>query len=102
LLKTYTEKIKPGGMLLGSTFNRTGLSYLLGIVMAEKVLRWIPRDTHQWGYFLKPSELNTMLLALGFQHIHIQGFGYVPFQWKLSKCTSVNYFFSAQKKAEIS
>jgi 2-polyprenyl-6-hydroxyphenyl methylase/3-demethylubiquinone-9 3-methyltransferase len=52
--------LKPNGMVIFSTLNRTWKSYALGIVAAEQILRWVPKGTHSWKKFIKPSELAEM------------------------------------------
>lgn len=61
LISTLSKLVKPDGVLFISTINRTYKSYALAIVGAEYVLRWLPRGTHQWSKFLRPSEIATML-----------------------------------------
>ena len=56
-IKICTERLKPNGLLILSTLNRTPKSFALGIVAAEYVLRWVPRGTHHWSKFQKPSEI---------------------------------------------
>lgn len=51
------NRLKPNGLLIMSTLNRTPKSYALGIVAAEHILRWVPRGTHTWSKFVKPSEI---------------------------------------------
>ena len=61
LVSTLSKVLKPNGILFISTINRTYKSYALAIVGAEYVLRWLPKGTHQWEKFLRPSEIATML-----------------------------------------
>ena len=56
-IAALAKLLKPKGVLILSTLNRTPKSFLLGIVAAEYVLRWVPRGTHRWSKFLRPSEL---------------------------------------------
>ena len=53
--------VKPGGLMIAATLNRTLKSFALAIVGAEYVLRWLPRGTHQWDKFVTPNELETRL-----------------------------------------
>lgn len=98
-LTRCAQLLKPGGRLWGSTLNRTGASYLLGIVAAEYVLRWVPRGTHQWSAFITPAEITDMLKCLSFLPPVFQGLSFHPLRanWALSQNTEVNYFFSAKK-----
>ena len=61
-LKKLSSLVKPGGLIFISTINRTIKSYLQAIIGAEYILRWLPRNTHQWKKFLKPSEIDRVLL----------------------------------------
>lgn len=85
----------PGGVLILSTLNRTPKSFALGIVAAEYILRWLPRGTHDWKKFLKPSELAAALAKAGFTLQSQAGLIYNPLtgQWKMSETDlSVNYY----------
>jgi 2-polyprenyl-6-hydroxyphenyl methylase/3-demethylubiquinone-9 3-methyltransferase len=90
---------RPGGAAVFSTLNRTPQSYLLGIVGAEYVLRWLPRGTHQWERFVRPSELAAALRPHGLTITAMDGLSYQPLaqRWRLSKDLSVNYLAFAAK-----
>ena len=60
---TCAAMVKPGGLMIAATLNRTLKSFALAIVGAEYVLRWLPRGTHQWDKFVTPDELETRLRA---------------------------------------
>ena len=64
-LKTCAALVRPGGLMLLSTLNRTIKAYLLAIIGAEYVLRWLPVGTHQWDRFMTPDELARHLRAAG-------------------------------------
>lgn len=98
-LKSCTDLIKPGGLLIMSTLNRTVKSFLFGIVAAEYVLRWVPRGTHNWQQFVEPAELAFHLEDFGTQLKSLKGLEYNPLKrsWYLSDNTDVNYFLSAEK-----
>lgn len=85
------------GLLLLSTLNRSMKSYLLGIIAAERLLRWVPQGTHDWDKFLTPDEVRAHLSRHGLKQKTIRGisFGPVTRQWRLSNDTSVNYILSA-------
>lgn len=85
--------LKPGGALFVSTLNRNLKSYLLAIVGAEYVLNWIPRGTHEYSKFIKPSELAAILREHNFKINKIQGITYSIFSrdFNLSSDTDVNY-----------
>ncbi|MEG9861790.1 MAG: bifunctional 2-polyprenyl-6-hydroxyphenol methylase/3-demethylubiquinol 3-O-methyltransferase UbiG [Parvularculales bacterium] len=89
----------PGGLMIVATLNRTLKSFALAIVGAEYILRWLPRGTHQWAKFIKPSELCTMLEKTGMDITHIGGVVYNPLtdQWSESNDTDVNYMMVATR-----
>lgn len=91
---------KPGGMLIFSTLNRTLKSFALGIVAAEYILRWVPRGTHSWHKFVKPSELATNLRAHRVSLRSLKGMQYNPLRssWDISDDIAVNYLLSAVKE----
>ena len=62
-LRACSRLVKPGGIMIVATLNRTLKGLLLGKVAAEYVLRWVPAGTHDWRQFLKPDEIRTMLSA---------------------------------------
>ncbi len=90
---------RPGGALVFSTLNRTPQSFLFGIVGAEYLLRWLPRGTHQWNRFVRPSELAAALRPHGINLTALEGLSYQPLSesWRLSKDLSVNYLAFAVK-----
>jgi 2-polyprenyl-6-hydroxyphenyl methylase/3-demethylubiquinone-9 3-methyltransferase len=101
-LKACASLVKPGGLLFMSTLNRTIKSYGLAIVGAEYVLRWLPRGTHQWKKFLKPSELCAGLRHEGLVIENMSGMVFNPFKnaWHLSTGDlDVNYLLAAIKPA---
>jgi 2-polyprenyl-6-hydroxyphenyl methylase / 3-demethylubiquinone-9 3-methyltransferase len=92
--------VRPGGMLILSTLNRTPKSYLLGIVAAEYVLRWLEPGTHDWKKFLKPSELAAHLGRQRMKVADVRGLVYSPLTrgFSLSKSDlDVNYLLTAVK-----
>lgn len=92
--------LKPGGMALFSTLNRTPKSFALGIVAAEYILRWVPRGTHSWKKFVKPSELAAAARQNGLSPADITGLIYNPLKggFTLSKTDlDVNYLMSTTK-----
>lgn len=92
-LKTCTQLVTPGGVLILSTLNRTCKSYALAIVGAEYLLQMLPKGTHDWQKFLSPAELAHILRPLGFSFADLQGLSYTPFkdEWSLSMDLSVNF-----------
>ncbi|WP_298421886.1 bifunctional 2-polyprenyl-6-hydroxyphenol methylase/3-demethylubiquinol 3-O-methyltransferase UbiG [Rhodoblastus sp.] len=91
--------VRPGGLLVGATLNRTLKSYALAIVGAEYVLRWVEPGTHDWRKFLRPYELLTPLQAAGLREIDRAGIVYHPIadEWRLSGDTDVNYMIALER-----
>jgi len=100
-LGAISELLKPDGLLIMSTLNRTTKSFFLGIVAAEYVLNWLPRGTHQWNKFMRPSRLVHNLAELGINTHDITGLVFNPWcnEFQLSKEDfDVNYLLSATKR----
>jgi 2-polyprenyl-6-hydroxyphenyl methylase/3-demethylubiquinone-9 3-methyltransferase len=91
--------VKPGGLLLASTLNRTLKSFALAIVGAEYVLRWLEPGTHRWEQFVTPIELTGFARAAGLRRVSLRGVVYDPLRavWRLSPDVGVNYLFAAAK-----
>ncbi len=98
-LTTAAALVKPGGALALSTINRTARSFLLAIIGAEYLLRWIPRGTHHWSKFLRPSEVAHMLGKNRLEIETVAGLTYVPGGggWQLGGRPDVNYLLFASK-----
>jgi 2-polyprenyl-6-hydroxyphenyl methylase/3-demethylubiquinone-9 3-methyltransferase len=99
-LAALAKLLKPGGLLILSTLNRTPKSFLLAIVAAEYVLRWVPRGTHRWDKFLRPSELVKKLETEGLTTTDLTGVVFNPLadEFILSKDNlGVNYLLTAAK-----
>jgi len=91
--------VKPGGMMIAATLNRTLKSFALAIVGAEYVLRWLPVGTHRWDRFVTPNELEIAMERSGLRVVHEQGVIYnvLADRWQLSRDTDVNYMLTAEK-----
>lgn len=99
-IASCARMVKPGGVLLMATINRTPKAYALAIVGAEYVLRWLPRGTHQWSKFVTPTEMTTAMTANGLSVADKTGVSYNPLtdQWSLSpKDLDVNYMVLAAR-----
>ncbi len=98
-LTTCALAVRPGGLLIASTINRTLRSYTLAIVAAEYVLGWLPRGTHDWNRFVMPGEMAIYLKRAGLEAPNFQGLVLDPIanRWMLSRDTGVNYFAAAAK-----
>lgn len=99
LVRDLAGLVKPGGWLFMSTLNRTPAAFAAAIVGAEYMLRLLPRGTHQYAQFLRPSELTRLLRASGLEPEHVCGMAYDPWRRKAwrSAFTGVNYLLSARK-----
>jgi 2-polyprenyl-6-hydroxyphenyl methylase/3-demethylubiquinone-9 3-methyltransferase len=93
--------VKPGGLMIAATLNRTLKSFALAIVGAEYVLRWLPRGTHQWDKFVTPNELEIALARAGLRLIDETGVIYNPLadRWRLGSDMDVNYMVTAERAA---
>jgi 2-polyprenyl-6-hydroxyphenyl methylase/3-demethylubiquinone-9 3-methyltransferase len=97
-VSTVAGMVKPGGLLIMATLNRTLKSYALAIVGAEYVLRWLPRGTHDWRRFLTPAELSRHIEASGLTVIDRVGVVYDPLRDRWSRNArdlDVNYMLLA-------
>ncbi len=101
-MRLCAQMVRPGGIFICSTLNRTPASYLTAIIGAEYITRWVPRGTHQWQKFIKPHELSALARD---NHLNLQdmnGLHYHPLRGDFSlsrKGMSVNYI-AAFTKAE--
>lgn len=93
--------LRPGGLLLLSTLNKTFQSWALGIFLAERILKWVPPGTHAWSAFITPSDLAGYLKRAALTPGEIQGlsFSLLTQTWHLSSDTAINYFISARKES---
>ncbi|HQX25628.1 MAG TPA: bifunctional 2-polyprenyl-6-hydroxyphenol methylase/3-demethylubiquinol 3-O-methyltransferase UbiG [Pseudomonadota bacterium] len=101
VVQACADLLKPGGQLFLSTINRTPAAFALAIVGAEYVARLLPRGTHRYQQFLRPSELDTALRRSGLVLREVRGLAYEPVlrrAW-LSRSTAVNYLMHAEKPA---
>jgi polyprenyldihydroxybenzoate methyltransferase / 3-demethylubiquinol 3-O-methyltransferase len=98
-LTACVESLKPGGSIFITTFNKTQLSWLAGIVAAEYVLNLVPRHTHDWNLFISPQEVEKLLKELNCSTVLIHGIRYEFWRntcvWQSN--TSVNYALHAVK-----
>lgn len=98
-IATAAEMVKPCGLLVAATLNRTLKSYALAILGAEYVLNWVPKGTHKWAQFVTPRELATALHGAGLHIVEETGVSFDPLtgQWQESADMSVNYIIAAEK-----
>jgi 2-polyprenyl-6-hydroxyphenyl methylase/3-demethylubiquinone-9 3-methyltransferase len=92
-LETVARLVRPGGLLVIGTINRTLRSFVKAILGAEHLLRWLPRGTHDWRKFVTPKELSDALAPHGLQTIERAGIVLNPLimRWHLSEDCSVTY-----------
>ncbi|WP_375229400.1 bifunctional 2-polyprenyl-6-hydroxyphenol methylase/3-demethylubiquinol 3-O-methyltransferase UbiG [Roseobacter sp. S98] len=101
-LTACQQLLKPGGLHICSTLNRNPKSYLMAIIGAEHVMRWLPKGTHEWSKFITPDELFDLLKEAGLDPVDRKGFVFNPvsWSWKLSdRDLSVNYVTASLKPA---
>ena len=92
-LMSCSKLLKKNGLMFVATINKTFKSYIFAIVGAEYILRWLPIGTHDWEKFVKPEDLNKILIKYGLYPNRIDGmsFDVIKDQWNISKDLSVNY-----------
>jgi len=92
---------RPGGLMICSTLNRNAKSYLMAIIGAEHVMRWLPKGTHEWSKFITPDELYALLRGAGFEPVDRKGMVFNPlgWSWHLSaRDLSVNYVTASLRR----
>ena len=100
-VRRCAEMVRPNGLLIVATINRTMKSLLLAKIGAEYVLRWLPRGTHSWDKFVTPAELEAALRKAGLDVVDERGVVYrvMADSWALSEDMDVNYMMSAARGA---
>jgi 2-polyprenyl-6-hydroxyphenyl methylase/3-demethylubiquinone-9 3-methyltransferase len=98
-VRRCAEMVRPGGLMILATLNRTLKSFALAIVGAEYVLGWLPRGTHRWDRFVTPNELEIALELAGLRVIDERGVIYnlLTDRWQLARDTDVNYMVTAER-----
>jgi len=99
---TVAGLVRPGGIVIASTINRTLKAFALAIVGAEYLLRWLPRGTHSYDRLVTPSELAAAFGGAGLTPANETGVMYVPIadRWRLTSDTDVNYMMTAARDPE--
>jgi 2-polyprenyl-6-hydroxyphenyl methylase / 3-demethylubiquinone-9 3-methyltransferase len=100
-VQTCRDLLKPGGLMIASTLNRNGKSFMAAIVGAEWVMRWLPKGTHDWAKFITPDELKAMMARGGLDPVDRKGFVFNPISWQWSisdRDLSVNYVAAAVRR----
>lgn len=94
--------LRPGGLMICSTLNRNPKSYLMAIIGAEHVMRWLPKGTHDWSKFITPDELFDLIRRAGLDPVDRKGMVFNPLAWSWSlspRDLSVNYVTASVKRA---
>lgn len=94
------QLLKPGGLHVCSTINRNPKSYMMAIIGAEHVMRWLPKGTHEWSKFITPDELFALMSEAGLEPVDRKGFVFNPIKWSWSlsdRDLSVNYVTASLK-----
>jgi len=101
IIRSCAKLLKPGGELFLSTINRNPKAYLFAIVGAERILKMLPKGTHEYKKFIKPSELSNYIRQAGLDFQDITGMVYNPLlkEYKLNKDVDVNYLMHVTKPA---
>jgi len=101
IISACAKLVKPGGLVFFSTLNRLPKAYLLAIVAAEHVLKMVPKGTHEYKTFIKPSELSQTARNAGLELQGITGIEYNPFnkRFSLGKDIDVNYIVAFKRPA---
>lgn len=100
IIQACSRLVKPGGKVFFSTLNRNPKSYLLAIIGAEYILQMLPKGTHDYKKFIKPSELNEFIREAGLELNELIGLSYNPITevYSLGRDTDVNYLMATTKK----
>ena len=99
-LSVCASLLRSGGLMVCSTINRNAMSYMLAIIGAEYIMRWLPKGTHDWSRFLTPDELLDLIRRAGLEPVDSKGFVFSPFSWSWSvseRDLSVNYVTTSLK-----
>lgn len=98
---TCAELLAPGGLMFCSTMNRNPKSYMMAIIGAERVMRWLPVGTHDWSKFVTPDELYALIRGAGLDPVDRKGMVFNPLSWRWSlsdRDLSVNYVTASVKR----
>jgi 2-polyprenyl-6-hydroxyphenyl methylase / 3-demethylubiquinone-9 3-methyltransferase len=100
IINAAAQALKPDGSMALSTLNRNPKSYLLAIVGAEYIMKMLPKGTHDYNKFLKPSELARAVRESGMEVQDVSGMSYHPItrQYSLSRDVDVNYLMSCRHR----
>ncbi|WP_245622429.1 bifunctional 2-polyprenyl-6-hydroxyphenol methylase/3-demethylubiquinol 3-O-methyltransferase UbiG [Devosia epidermidihirudinis] len=98
-MKSCADLVKPGGLTLTATLNRTLRAKMFAVMAAEHVLRWLPVGTHDWNKFLTPDEIKTLLTRNGLVVTGETGVVFHPLadEWRPSRDMGINYMIMAKR-----
>lgn len=100
-LTACQQLLKPGGLMICSTLNRNPKSFLMAIIGAEWVMRWLPKGTHDWAKFITPDELYGLIRQAGLDPVDKKGMVFNPVSWRWAvsdRDLSVNYVTASIKR----
>ncbi len=100
-LTACRDLLKPGGIMVCSTLNRNAKSFMMAIVGAEWVMRWLPKGTHDWQKFITPEELFALIEKAGLNPVDRKGMVFNPVSWSWSlsaRDLSVNYVTTSVRR----
>ncbi|WP_435256980.1 bifunctional 2-polyprenyl-6-hydroxyphenol methylase/3-demethylubiquinol 3-O-methyltransferase UbiG [Thioclava sp. FR2] len=100
-LTACQKLLKPGGLMICSTLNRNPKSFMMAIVGAEHIMRWLPKGTHDWKKFITPDELYDLIRKAGLDPVDRKGMVFNPISWSWSissRDLSVNYVTASLKR----
>ncbi|MEJ6389841.1 bifunctional 2-polyprenyl-6-hydroxyphenol methylase/3-demethylubiquinol 3-O-methyltransferase UbiG [Gymnodinialimonas ulvae] len=100
-LTACQQLLKPDGLMVCSTLNRNPKSYLMAIIGAEHIMRWLPKGTHEWSKFITPDELFDLIRQAGLDPVDRKGFVFNPVLWTWGisdRDMSVNYVTASVKR----
>ena len=100
-LTACQQLLKPGGLMICSTLNRNPKSFVMAIIGAEWVMRWLPKGTHDWAKFITPDELYGLIRQAGLDPVDKKGMVFNPVSWRWAvsdRDLSVNYVTASIKR----
>jgi 2-polyprenyl-6-hydroxyphenyl methylase/3-demethylubiquinone-9 3-methyltransferase len=99
IVRACAALVKPGGWVFFSTLNRNVKAYLFAVIGAEYIAQMLPKGTHDYARFIRPSELAGFARAAGLREVEVKGITYRPLgkRFALSDDTSVNYLFACRR-----
>ncbi|NEX46428.1 bifunctional 2-polyprenyl-6-hydroxyphenol methylase/3-demethylubiquinol 3-O-methyltransferase UbiG [Pseudotabrizicola algicola] len=100
-LTACQQLLVPGGLMICSTLNRNAKSFMMAIIGAEHVMRWLPKGTHEWKKFITPDELQDLIRKAGLEPVDRKGMVFNPISWSWSlsaRDLSVNYVTASIKR----